>query len=242
MLRLKPRLLLGLEAILILSVPLASLANNNSLGGYEASPKPKQSSQRRSVAGGTRSYCQNLLADGDLSLIVPEEEVVHRTATNRPSFFFHSQVASSTPLKFTLVNPKIAEPLVETSLLIEKPGYYKIKLPDSVSLEPQRTYLWHLAIPCSNNPAIFQEVLVSAVEYSPVSSPISTRLERANSLVAKSQIYARQGIWYDALDLAHRARSQTPQYWQQLLANISLSSSEATSLNIHQSTTYLNLR
>lgn len=225
----------SLGIILILASPLTTLANN-SLGGYEASSKAKKTSQRRSVAGGTRSpRCQTSFANEDLTLIVPQEKVVHRTATNNPSFFVYSQVSTKAPIIFTLVDPEVAEPLVEKSLAIEKPGYYKIKLPSSVKLEPHKVYLWHIAIPCSNNPNLFQEVLEAAVEYIPLSVALSTQLERANSPLEKSQIYAQEGIWYDALDLANRVRLQMPQYWQQLLADISIEFSEAIHLDTNKS-------
>lgn len=235
----KLRWLTSLEVILILSLPLTIAKSsrsqmlpklhkermtltNNSLGGYEASPKAKKTSQRRSVAGGTRSpVCQNLIANGDLTLVVPPEKVVHLTATNNPSFFFYSKVSTKVPVVYTLIDPEVAEPLVEKTLAIEKPGYYKIETPPSVKLEPQKTYLWHIAIPCSNNPDVYQEVLKAAVEYVPLSLSISTKLERANSPLEKSRIYATEGFWYDALYFANYVRPQIPQYWQQLLADIS---------------------
>ncbi len=76
------------------------------LGGYTASEDAKKVDQRRSVAGGSRASCQSPLVKESLTLLVPEEKVVHYTATNRPSFLFYSAI-STIPLEFTLVAPEL---------------------------------------------------------------------------------------------------------------------------------------
>ncbi len=225
MFRRKLGLLVNLGVSLILLLPTPTLANkNNLLGGYTASPKAKKVSQRRSVGGGTRSNCQNLFVKDDLTLLVPQEKVVHLTATNKPSFFFYTQVASTTPLAFTLVDPDQAEPLVEETLLVERTGSHQLTLPESVTLEPNKIYLWHIGIPCDNDPDTFQEVLGAAVEYSPISPEISAQLQLTTSPLEKAQIFASQGFWYDALYFAFRASSElrSSAYWQQLLSDIDI--------------------
>ena len=211
---------------ILLLTPLPTLANR-SIGNYKtSSDKPKQTYQRRSVAGGSRSPsdCQSPLADNSLTLLVPKEKVVHKTATNHPSFFFYSQATLPTPLKFTLVDLDVAEPLVEQPLYVEQSGYHKIKLPKEVKLKPNKIYFWHIAIPCANEPENFWDVLGASVEYSPISVALSKQLELTDSLTEKIDTYASNGIWYDAVNLANRVRSnsESSSSWQRLLNDLEI--------------------
>ncbi|MDJ0635079.1 MAG: DUF928 domain-containing protein [Xenococcaceae cyanobacterium MO_188.B29] len=216
-----PKIGLFISIFLLSSLPTLA---NRSIGNYETDTDNKKTYQRRSVAGGSRSDCQSPLVDNSLTLLVPQEKAVHKTATNQPSFFFYSQAALSTPLTFTLVDLDVAEPLVEEPLYVKQPGYHQVKLPKEVKLEPNKTYFWHIAIPCANEPENFWDVLGASVEYSPISLELSNQLQVTASPQEKADIYASNGIWYDAVDLANRARSN-PDYsgsWQQLLDDIEL--------------------
>ena len=85
--------------------------------------------------------------------------------------------------------------------------------------------MWHIAVPCSNDPEKFRKVLGAAIEYTPVSPELAQQLQRADSPLELANIYASHGIWYDAIHWANIARSelQSSQYWQQLLAGIKIS-------------------
>lgn len=215
---------IGLFTSIFLLSTLPTLANS-SIGNYPTSSNPRKTYQRRStLAGGSRSDCQSPLAGNSLTLLVPTEKVLHKTATNHPSFFFYSQAALSTPLRFTLVDLDLAEPLVENTLQVKRSGYHQIKLPKEVKLKPNKTYFWHIAIPCHNDPENFWDVLGTSVEYSMISSALSKQLELTDSLREKIDIYTSNGIWYDAVDLANRTRSnlESTGYWQRLLNDIGL--------------------
>ena len=217
-------LLSNLGLALLLLLPTSGLAKSL-LGRYTSSPTAKKVYQRRNAVGGSRSDCQSPLAKNSLTLLVPEEKVVHQTATNHPSFLFYAQAASTIPLEFTLVDPDVTEPLVEEPLYVKQQGYHQVTLPESVKLEPNQTYLWHIAIPCANDPENFWSVLAAAVEYVPLSAKITQKLQHTDADLEKAQIYASNGIWYDAIDFANRARSElkSSTYWQQLLSDINIS-------------------
>ena len=216
-----PKIGLFISIFLLSSLPTLA---NRPIGNYKTSSNPKKTYQRRSAAGGSRSDCQSPLADNSLTLLVPKEKVVHKTATNHPSFFFYSQAALATPLKFTLVDLDVAEPLVERPLYVQQPGYHQITLPKDVKLKPNKTYFWHIAISCANDPENFWDVLGASVEYSPISVALSKQLELTDSLPEKADIYASNGLWYDAVDLANRTRFnlELSGSWQQLLNDIEI--------------------
>lgn len=217
-----PRIVLVSILWWLISVP--SLGNNL-LGDYEVPPNAKKVAQRRSNrAGGSRSNCENPLVKNSLSLLVPEEKVIHKTAKENPSLFFYSQFATNTPIEFTLVDPNVAEPLVEETLQIKKPGYHQITLPEEIKLEPNKTYLWHIGIHCSNDEENFWEVLGAAIEYTPISAGMKGELEKAESVVEKANIYLGNGIWYDALSLLKSKDNsvQVNNYVEKLLESVNI--------------------
>ncbi|VEP12090.1 conserved hypothetical protein [Hyella patelloides LEGE 07179] len=194
---------------------MQTLANTDTwLEGYNVSSTPKRTYQRRNTsAGGSRSYCQNPLRGKSLTLLVPEEKVVHQTVSKNPAFFFHSQSTTTIPLIFTLVDPEEIEPLVEKSLSISQPGYHKVVIPQEVKLKPGKIYSWHIAIPCAEAPENFREVLTASVELGFVSPEIAQRIEKTNSPSLKSLLYAREGIWYDAINFWKKAEGSIARSW-----------------------------
>ena len=82
---------------------------------------------------------------------------------------------------------------------MKNPGIQEIRLPPEVTLEMDKVYVWLIAIPCTNNPQKSSQVLRAAVKRVPVSAQLANQLQLADSSLEKSQIYAKHGIWYDAL-------------------------------------------
>ena len=182
---------------------IANKAEANLLGKYQTSFKPaRKVEQTRTVGSGSRSNCESSLQSNSITLLVPEEEVVHLTSNPRPSLFLHSMVASTLPFKFTLVDPQVAQPLVEQTFSVKQPGIKKLSLPESTELERGKVYLWYVAIPCGEDPEKYQEVLGAAIERVPVARSIKTQLQSAETAAQTAAVYAKGGIWYEALEFA----------------------------------------
>ena len=172
------------------------------LGDYTPNSDPMVVRQRRTLGSGSRLGCRSNLPEKSIELLVPPSEVVHQTNSPNPSFFLHSKVASNLPFKFTLVNPQVDQPLVEQTFSLSKPGIKQIKLPKSTKLEEGTVYLWRITIPCQQDPQQYQEILGAAIERVPVTRKVKTQLQLANTTDEKAAVYARNGIWYEAVDLA----------------------------------------
>ena len=192
--------------------------------------------QRRTVGSGSRSNsCQSNINENSVSLLVPKREVVHNTSRSGPNFFITTnKVSSIMPFKFTLVNPKTGETLVEKDFSVSRSGINKIELPETTKLEYNKIYLWHVAIPCANKPNEYQEVLGAAIKRRQLSKKLETQIQKSENKLQTAAIYAENGFWYDAVELAvqeedrpySQSNSKTNRfnYLNQLLnsANISL--------------------
>lgn len=192
--------------------------------------------QRRTVGSGSRSNsCQSNMNENSVSLLVPDREVIHHTSQKRPSFFIKTNKVSSTmPFKFTLVNPKTGKTLVEKDFLVSQNGIDRIELPKTTQLEYNKTYLWHIAIPCTEELNKYQEVLGAAIERRQPSKKLEIQLQKSENQLQTAAIYAENGFWYDAVELAvqeeNRSYSQSGRklngfnYLNQLLDSANISS------------------
>ena len=214
-----------LSKILLLTVSQfffgALKAQAGLLGNYVPSANPIEVEQRRTVGSGSRSNCQSDLSKSALTLLVPKANVVHQTSSPTPPLFLHSKVASSLPLKFTLVDPQVAEPVVEQSFSVSQPGIKQLELPPSTNLEEGKVYLWYVAIPCQQDSQEDYEVLGAAIKRVPMNAKVRQELQKSNTKEQTAAVYATNGIWYEALSLAIQDRDR-PEYLQQLLKNLGL--------------------
>ena len=166
--------------------------------------------QRRTVGSGSRSdSCQSNINENSVSLLVPEREVVHNTSRERPSFFITTDKSSSTtPFKFTLVNPKTGKTLVEKDFSVSRGGIEKIELPKTTKLKYNEIYLWHVAIPCKNKPNEYREVLGAAIKRRQLSKKLETQIQKSENELQTAAIYAENGFWYDAVELAAKEENR----------------------------------
>lgn len=180
----------------------ASTAQAGLLGGYTPSSNPIEVEQRRTMSSGSRANCKSNLPESSLTLLVPKANVVHHTSSAAPSLFLHSQVASTLPFRFTLVNPQAVEPVVEQTFSISQPGIKQLELPKSAKLEEGKIYLWYVTIPCQRNTRKYQEVLGAAVKRVPVDAKITRQLQQSSTREETAAVYATHGIWHEALSHA----------------------------------------
>ena len=218
-----PKLLVLSSFFLLFSIIIIAVAKaDNVLGNYNP-PASEEVDQTRNSGGGSRSNCQNPIAKDSLILLLPEEEIAHHTISSNPSFYFYTKTVPIVPLKFNLVIPKshANNPIAEKTLIVKQPGVQKIELPAEVELDKGEIHLWQIGIPCSNNTARLNQVLRGAVKRVPISKKLAHQLSASKNSLEKAKIYASNGIWYEALDLAEQKPDypESVNYVQNLLQN-----------------------
>jgi hypothetical protein len=209
---LQKNMLLGSSIIsfclVLASSPLRTLA---SLGGFvsDSSDNSQKVAQRRSIGNGTRSKCKNSFPKNSITLLVPQEEVAHKTSKAKPVLYLQSKVTSQVPLTFSLIDPEVTQPLAQQNFTILKSGIKRIELPKHTKLDQGKIYLWYVAIPstCDQfNTAQYQDVLASSVKFTPASSSIQQELKTVDH-DTKAKIYAQNGFWYDSLETSINNKS-----------------------------------
>ncbi|MBD2092537.1 DUF928 domain-containing protein [Microcoleus sp. FACHB-1515] len=168
---------------------------------YVAPPPPPGSdrgSPTRQIDMGTRSPCGNFAAVNQfLTALIPKSQPVF-TVSERPTFWVYIPYTSS---EVESINFSLGRDGSATLIGLrppDRPGIISIALPnDAPPLEIGQTYQWSVSVSCQSNPSepLFVEGSIQRVAIDPT---------LAGSLAAASpheqaQLYAENGIWYDAL-------------------------------------------
>ncbi|MDJ0647150.1 MAG: DUF928 domain-containing protein [Xenococcaceae cyanobacterium MO_188.B19] len=211
---------------IFLAFLILPVSANGELPNYNPKPSEEKVDQRRTTASGSRSICESPFAKNSLNFLIPETEIAHYTVSSTPDLYIYAKTPSEVPLSFSIVIPDINadNPKFEKTLLIEKEGFYKIKLPLSFKLKDGTIYVWQIAIPCLNDFTQTDQVLRGAILKVPVAQALTKQLSLAENSLDKARIYAENGIWYDALSSAAESKQhlKSEEYIKKLLKDINL--------------------
>ncbi|MDJ0682522.1 MAG: DUF928 domain-containing protein [Xenococcaceae cyanobacterium MO_167.B52] len=180
----------------------------------------------RHKGGGSRTYCQK---QQNLAVLVPinNKTVWGKTTATHPEFLFYLPQGSE--IEFVLQD-ETDNYVYHTSrqILPERKGIISISIPQTATpLENQKTYQWTLSVSCKNNDSESFIYVQGSMEKVVLESKINTQLATANEL-EKVLIYAKKGIWYDAIAILARLRQDNPDdtqikdMWSDLLEQVDL--------------------
>ena len=182
--------------------------------------------QGRHKGGGSRNYCHN---QQNLTALVPinNKIVWGKTTATHPEFLFYLPQGSE--IEFVLQD-ETDNYVYFTSrqILPERKGIVSISIPQTATpLENQKTYQWTLSVSCNNNDSESFVYVQGSMEKVALEPKINTQLQTANEL-EKAVIYAREGIWYDAIATLAQLRQDNPDdtqinsMWNELLEQVDL--------------------
>jgi hypothetical protein len=168
---------------------------------------PVTKNPRQSQGAGSRG-CQQYLPGDLVTLLIPSKDEIAQTRSGHPSFFWHLSKPVSAPIQFTLVEIGVAEPLFVKKIDSPKAGMMQLELPkDRPELVAGRTYSWSVTLVCNARRPSANPYFYSWIERVPTTPEVEQQLAVATStsnpptqaLRERALIYARSGLWYDAL-------------------------------------------
>jgi len=185
---------------------------------------PADRSTRRSQGSGSRGCEQSL--PGDLvTLLIPSKDYIAQTTSSHPTFFWHLSQNVSVPLKFTLVERGVAEPLFIKQINSPAAGMLKLELPkDKPGLASGRIYSWSVTLECNARRPSANPYFYSWIERVPTTPALEQKLAAVSSRSKSfeqtpasesasrelASIYAEAGLWYDTLTTLSTARTENP--------------------------------
>ncbi|MDV2996986.1 MAG: hypothetical protein N4J56_006691 [Chroococcidiopsis sp. SAG 2025] len=102
-----------------------------------------------------------------------------------------------------LVEEGGTKPIFQREMRLSSPGVVKLELPATLKLKPSR-YQWTVALVCNRKFPSKNTYVQVKFDRLPLDRGLQRRLQRQTPL-QQAQTYARSGIWYEAIALAHEA-------------------------------------
>lgn len=207
--------------------PLNSQIDSAARSGIFQGYVPPTNFRRISRAQGAGSRGCSQGKSVDLTLIIPNDHTA-TTVLGHPTFLWY--VSDPAPINFAIVEPGVAKPILEKELKVEKAGIVRLDLPQKISqLEPGKEYRWTVSIICNakrHSENIYVQAFIKRVEATPT---LQQQLKSTTNERDRASIYAKNGVWYDAIATIQKASQTTPrdrlavEYFQQLLKEIGFS-------------------
>ncbi len=156
---------------------------------------PKRGAPRALVGGGTRGTGTGL---PQISVLAPDH--IGQTIHEQLSLYWYLSEPISNRIEFVIIDNQAIQPMLEINLGTQiKPGVQCLNLADyGVRLVPGRQYRWFVALvpdPDRRSKDVIAGAIIERVDL-PESLPV--KLAKADAVEA-SHIYAKTGLWYDAL-------------------------------------------
>jgi len=206
-------------------VPVAEIASQ-AKSGINLPNSGDRSQPARSRGSGSRGCEDSTLSEGHLiTLAIPSDEFVGQIASGRPTFFWRLSKSLDVPIEFSLARQGTPEPLHQVRIESPKAGSIAVKLPeDRPELSPGGMYLWSVTLVCNEKRPSANPIFFSWVERVPETRELQQDLAIAKTARDRAAVYARAGLWYDALAILAEVPESSPDYaaaqadFQELLA------------------------
>lgn len=187
---------------LVLQNPAGSQSQTLQVTGNNARtyvPPQRGRRAQRTEGAGSRGNCQKNVS---LFLLAPSDHV-GQTTLGHPTFLWYIS-SIDVPIRFTLTEPKVAEPMVDLVVPIQEPGLVRFSLPkDSQELVPDREYRWTVTALCNSRRPSDNIYAYANIVRVASSQELEQRLTSLTLLRDRAQLYATKGLWYDAIDTAY---------------------------------------
>ena len=193
--------------------------SNQANQGYV--PPAKDREQQKATSSGSRG-CPN--EPVDIIPLIPGDLTLTTISAN-PNFLFLVKSNPNYPVHFSLVEPGTTKSPWKEELSLERSGVLSVSIPQNVSLDVGKNYVWNLKVICNPRRPSQSWYIRAIVKRVLPSTELMHELTKANSKSEEAAILASNGIWYDAISISYHTKneSKATSYFQQLLAQIGLS-------------------
>jgi len=198
---------------------------------------PSRGAPPRTKGGGSRGCGYEQSGEKTTTALIPTDHIA-LTAQGNPTFFWYVPESVAEELEFKLLDKDDQEVVYETKLPVPtQSGIVSVSLPsdgESQFLEAGQKYHWYLVMACDLQDRTGDVAIEGWIErVDPASKFVAPDATLADSLLGASlperfSLYAKAGIWHDALATLGELRRSQPNNaliearWARLLATAGL--------------------
>lgn len=180
------------------------------------------------TAGGAQRTAATCVSPGTPLTVLAPNNNVGTTVSDNPSMFWFVPKTQAKSAEFVVVDEEGNDVYLTTLALNGTPGVVKLALPDTVTLEPGKTYTWQLALICDPNNRRQDEFVRGNLQRTELSAEQKAKLAQSTTPIQKAELYAQARVWQDAISILAQQRQERPNdsavttAWQDLLKSVQL--------------------
>jgi hypothetical protein len=189
---------------------------------------PVVKNPRQSQGSGTRGCSNKPLEQNLVTLLIPSKDDIGQTISSHPTFLWHLSQPVSVPMQFALVEDKSGgQTIWQKQIDSPKPGIIQMEIPkDRPELISGKTYRWTVTLVCNSQQPSANRYFISYIQRVPLTPTLEQQLATTplnsnsspktihseNALVdrERASVYARSGLWYDAMSTLSKAAKANP--------------------------------
>jgi hypothetical protein len=152
------------------------------------------------------------------------------TTSDYPTLAWYVPTTQATTATFVLLDEQQHEIYSTEMNLLGQPGILRVVLPSSIPpLKTGMNYRWKFVLTCDSDEPSNNLLTEGWLQRVVLDETVQQQLQSA-SLRERAAIYAREGVWYDALSTLMMLRQSQPNNaaltkdWQSLLESVDLGS------------------
>jgi hypothetical protein len=135
-----------------------------------------------------------------LELLVPNDHT-GQTLSGHPTFVWYISDIPKEPVEFALVESGVAEPIFVQQLQLQKAGIVRMEMPKNLpELVPGKEYRWSVTLIDNANQRSNDIFAQSWIKRVPETPSLKQQVSAAKSDRDRASIYAKAGLWFDALN------------------------------------------
>lgn len=148
----------------------------------------------------------------DVQVVALAPDHTGLTAEDQPTLYWFVSQAVPLRLEFTIVETATPKPVLDQTIEQKAlAGIHALRLAAfGVRLKPDVAYRWFVSI-VTDEEARSSDILASGtIIYRPPSATLMAQIAKTDVPRVQASLYARAGIWYDAIDAISRAIDAAP--------------------------------
>jgi hypothetical protein len=147
-----------------------------------------------------RGSCENKVAQDKLTALAPVDHN-GQSISKRPAFFWYVPDQKKYPLVFQLRDSDGTRLYQEK--LQSRPGLMQLSWPiEQPELKPGVKYYWRVVLDCDSSSPSRNRSIETILEIVEPPSELRAELSNTQDLTRQIELYAQNGLWYDALAMA----------------------------------------
>ncbi len=180
-------------------------ASTVSAGAFSYRP-PMRGAPAARIGGGTRG-----IGDTTLVLVVLAPDHTGLTTKEQPTLYWYASEPVPARLEVTLINDEDIDPALEE--IVATPGKAGIQSIDlaktSAKLVPGKEYRWFVSVVADPGQRSNDVVASGTIQRIKLSDALKKEIAGADEQ-SLAGIYAKEGVWYDAIDSLTRMIDKSP--------------------------------